>query len=175
MALGKARKARPPRRSPAGHPLPQAPAATRRRSALGPSKSRCHQSDVQSRRGQLSTFSPDWCAAGPRGGIKHLVLLSGGRRRVSRAVPTVPNGPNGLGRRGGGHCHGAPGSTTLPLAGTFPKPKRLHFKPSGIGSPSMVPLHSAKKSSVRSWEKTNVLFGLEGTSPSSPKTLLRMR
>lgn len=99
--------------------------------------------------------------------------------------PTVPTawGRGGAGGRAGDghrhcrrrHCHGAPGSTTLPLAGTLPKPKRLRFKPSGIGSPSMAPLHSARKSSVRSWEKTNVLFGLEGTSPSSPKTLLRMR
>lgn len=97
----RARRARPPRYSPLtpGHPS-QARRTAHQPSPLGPSKSRCHQSDVQSRRRQLGTFSPDWCVVGSRGGIRDHARLSGVRGRwwVPRAVPTVLTAGWGQGR-----------------------------------------------------------------------------
>ena len=110
-------------------------------SALGPSKSKCRHSDVQSRRRPLSMFSPDWCIAGPWGGIKHRALLSGGSRRwrASRAVPMVPMA---------GATHGsvmAPRAAPPSPCRHPPRAETLTFQSEWCCGPVMAPLRRARK------------------------------
>lgn len=110
----------------ASNPL-RAPAATRHRSALGRQREGVIDATTNGREDKTARSLLIGPSRAHRAGLSVTPFFLGEAAGIARSAngpngPNSPNGPNGPNGRGGHrqHCHGAPGSTTLPLQAPYP-------------------------------------------------------